>query len=99
MSEEKSQSKLNDQTFSELLNVVAHCALDSFEEMVPFEEKSEKERDQLLRVAMKSLEIATVVSCRFFDSETLDTKSVGEINKALADKNFEEANRLLSLKN
>ena len=99
MSEESSQSKLNEKTFGELLNVVAHCALDSFEEMVPFDEKPENEREELLRVAMKSLEIATVVSLRFFDTNTLDTKAVGEINKALEEKNYEEANRLLSLKN
>ena len=93
---EKSEgAKLNDKSFGELINIIAHCTLEGIDEIVPFDNKTDEQREELLRVAMKSLEVASVITCKFFDSETFDVDAVAEISEALAAKNYEKANVLL----
>ena len=88
-------AKLNDESFGNLLNVIAHCAFETFDGLVPFDEKSDEEKEELIRIAMKSMEIAAVISCKFFDSETFEADTAKDINDALKAKDFEKANVLL----
>ena len=93
--ERKAGSRLNDQSFENLLNLIGHCALETFDELIPFDDKTDQQKEDLLRVAMKSIEIAAVISCKFFDSETFEAEALAEIEKALKAKDYEKANALL----
>ena len=65
-------SKITDSSLENLFTVNSHYVMDSLEEAVNFDGKTEEQREEIVRTALKSLEIATIMTCKFFDSETFD---------------------------
>lgn len=88
--------KLTDNVLEELLTINGHCVFDSLDETIAFDQKSDKDREEIVKAVVKAIEVSTIVTCRLFDIETLDTEKIGKIANAIVNKNFEEANYLLA---
>ena len=69
--------------------------MGAIEEITPFDEKTEAERNEIMQVALKSLEIATVITSKFTTSDSIDKDKLQSAVQAITDKNFERAAEML----
>mgnify|MGYP000315456683 CR=1 FL=1 len=89
-------SKITDSSLENLFTVNSHYVMDSLEEAVNFDGKTEEQREEIVRTALKSLEIATIMTCKFFDSETFDADKIMTIATELKNENFSKANDIVA---
>ena len=89
-------SKLNDQSLEKLLSTISHYVMDSLDEIVAFDVKSNEAREEIIKVALKSLEVSSILTCKFFDTNTLDLEQLDKVDIAIKENDFEKANLILS---
>jgi len=89
-------SKINDKSLEEILSIISHYVLDSLREVVDFNSKSDLDREEILKVALKSLEVSSILTCKFFDSNSLNTDLLSRVNTYIKSDDFENANLELS---
>ncbi|RLA65613.1 MAG: hypothetical protein DRQ88_02315 [Epsilonproteobacteria bacterium] len=89
-------SKISDDSLGNLLTVIGHYAFETLEETISFEEKTEEQREEIVKASVKMMEIAAIITVKFFDSEALNLKNLDEVHQALESKDFEKANLLMS---
>lgn len=89
-------SNITDTSLEDLLTVNSHYVMDSLGEAVDFDGKSDAQREEIMKAILKSLEIATVLTCKFFDAGTFQADKVGEVAKELKAENFSKANEIVA---
>lgn len=86
---------MNDELMERLLKVINPFVLSSLEEIVAFDKKSDSERQEIMEVALRSLEIATVVATNFYDSEHINSKKLSSVEEAILNGDFQKAASLI----
>jgi len=89
-------SKINDESLGNLLTVIGHYAFEALEDTISFEEKTDEQREELVKASVKMMEISAIITLKFFDSNALNLESLDEVYNALESKDFEKANMLMS---
>jgi len=89
-------SKINDESLGNLLTVIGHYAFEALEDTITFEDKTEEQKEEIVKASVKAMEIATIITVKFFDSDTFQSENLEEISKALESQDFEKANMLMS---
>ncbi len=86
---------MKDEVIEKLLKITNPFVMGAIEEISPFDQKSEKERKEIMEVALRSLEVATVITTKFFDLKNIDEKKLKLVEEAVLGKNYEKASELL----
>jgi hypothetical protein len=86
---------VDNELIENLLLVINPFVMGAIEEITPFDEKTEAERNEIMQVALKSLEIATVITSKFTTSDSIDKDKLQSAVQAITDKNFERAAEML----
>jgi hypothetical protein len=87
---------LDDKSLGKLLSVITHYSLENLEDIIPYNSKSEKDKDEIVKAALKSLEVSCIITMKFFNNETFNNDLLSNIHKALESKKFAEANNLIN---
>ena len=87
---------LTDKNLEMLLSVNAHCVFGALDDVVKFEDCTKEMQELIVKVATKSIEVSTVVTCSFFRNSPLDIKKLSLISEAIQNKEFDKANDLLA---
>lgn len=87
---------LNDQSLEKILTVNAHCVFGALDEIVSFDTYSDEDREKIVKIVTKAIEVTTIVTCGFFQEAQLNFKKLEEINQAIREKRYDEANDLLA---
>lgn len=82
---------MNDKQIEQLLNVLSPFVVNSLEEVVSFDSRGDEEREEILKVALRSLEIAAILTSKFYDSKSFNAEKLGNVQNALKKGKFEEA--------
>jgi hypothetical protein len=89
-------SNLDDQKLGKLLTVISHYALENLEEVIPYDEKSEVEKEDIAKAALKSLEVSAVITLKFLNNESFDDGKLNNVFEALDKKEFDKANAIIN---
>ncbi len=89
-------SKITDSSLENLFTVNSHYVMDSLGEDIEFEGKTDEQREEIVKTALKSLEIATIMTCKFFGAETFNADKIAQIAEALKAEDFSKANDLVA---
>lgn len=87
---------ISDEKMQDLLNVMAHFAMGDLDDVVTFSDKSEKEREDIIKSMLKACEVSAVVFSKLSNIENLDWKKISDINQSLRLQKFDDANELLN---
>lgn len=84
-------TKLDDNTYEKLLRIISHYTISELEEIVPFGSKSDEDREQITKVALKSIETTTIIMHEFLNANALNLTKVDTANDLLKNNKLEEA--------
>lgn len=73
--------EINDKKLEDLLQIVGAHVMGEIEEIVPFESKTEEEREEIFKLLMRATEVATIVNLKYLKDDQFDW---AEIEKDLA---------------
>lgn len=87
---------LDEKKFGKLLSIISHYALENLEDVIPYEKKSDEERDSIVKAALKSLEVSAVITLKFLDPNSFNEDLLDNIFLKLKDKKFDDANSIIN---
>lgn len=64
------------------------------EEICPFDDKSDEQREEILKVALKSVEVTVYILNRLVNDKGLDREKLNELKKLIDENNLEKASEL-----
>ncbi len=89
---------ISDQNLGKLLSVISHYALENLEEVIPYDKKSDTEKEEIVKAALKSLEVSAIVTLKFLDGKTFDESMLDDVYQSLEKKEFDKANTIINKK-
>lgn len=82
---------MENELIESFLKIANPFVMGAIEEIVPFDKRSDEQKNEIMRVALKSLEIATVITSKFYDLEKVDKEKLATALEAISQKNYEKA--------
>ena len=96
MSTQETKSQLPDATLEKLLAIVSHYAFAELEEIAPFDSKSDSERQDIMKIAIKAIETSVIVSNELHaPASTVNDEKIEKIYNLLQSSKFDEAYKSL----
>lgn len=89
---------LDDQKLGKLLTVISHYALENLEEVISYDDKSEAEKEDIAKAALKSLEVSAVLTLKFLNNESFNEGKLNNVFEALEKKEYDKANSIINEK-
>ena len=86
---------LTDEQLEKLFSIIAHYMMNELEEFSPFEEKSEAQREEVLKVAMRSIETTTVVLKELLKPDAFDFDKINEAHGLIKGNQAEKAHKFI----
>lgn len=87
---------ITDEKMQDLLNVMAHFTMGDLDDVISFSEKSDKDREEIIKSILKACEVSSVVFSKLFNFENLDWNKVSSINESIKLQKFDDANEILN---
>lgn len=91
-----SEEVLGDQNLGKLLSVISHYALENLEEVIDYDKKSEEEREDIVKAALKSLEVSSIITLKFLDNKSFNQSKLDEVHQLIEGKQFDKANGVIN---
>lgn len=82
-------ANLND--YEKLLRVISHYMMSELEEIAPFDSKTDTEREELIKVALKSIETSTIVLHEFLKPDAINFQKLEKANDLINEKKYQDA--------
>lgn len=96
MSTKETKSSLPDATLEKLLSIVSHYAFAELEELTPFDTKSDEEREEIMKIAVKTIETSVIVANELHTpASTVNNDKVDKIYELLQSQDFDNAYKSL----
>ena len=90
--------KLQDHDFGDILNIIAPFAVGELEEMVSFEKRTDEEREEILKVCMKSLEVGVLLTAKFMKEDSLNKNIISELLPLIEKNKLDQAAEIINAK-
>ena len=91
----KNREELDDESFENLLTLLSHYIFSEIEEIVPFDEKSEKEREEIAKLVTKTMETSTVILFELIPNGSVDKEKLKSVVNLLGQEKFKDAHKVL----
>jgi hypothetical protein len=91
----KKREELDDDSFQNLLTILSHYVFGEIEEIVKFENKSEKQREEIAKVASKCMETTSVILFELIPNGSVDRDKLKDIAGRLEAGEYKEAHKKL----
>lgn len=85
-------AKLSDENFENLLTVLSPYILESLETIIPFDEKTDEQREEIVKAALKATEVSAFITASMFEGETLNIEKLLKAKDHVINGDFESAN-------
>ncbi len=89
-------SELSDEKLEKILRIMGHFAIGSLDEVSSFEGKNDQDREEILKVALRSGEIAMMVFLKLMKDLPFDDERIDKLCSLLAEEKYEEVDMLMS---
>ena len=83
--------KLTDKNLENLLKVFTPFVLSELEEITPFSEKTDEQRQNIMKAAIKSLEVTTILFGKIIRDDSLDVAKLDELKELIESGKLDEA--------
>ena len=88
--------KISDENLEKLLKSITPFLLSELEEVVSFENKTDEQREDIMKTAIKSLEVSAVLTTKFINDDSLNQSMLDEVNGLIEDQKLQEAADLIN---
>lgn len=98
MSEKKSskdREELNDENFQKLFTVLSHYVFSEVENMIPFDKKTDDQREEIAKIASKTMETTAILMCELIPEGTININKLSQVEEKLKAEDFKGAHKLL----
>lgn len=83
--------KITDNEYEKILKIISHNMMPELELLVPFEEIEEKNKEQILTVILKTIEVSTSIMSELIKDAKLDQEKIDTILNLMNEGKNEEA--------
>ncbi|MBT4790303.1 MAG: hypothetical protein HON90_01925 [Halobacteriovoraceae bacterium] len=89
------EKSLTDKQLEKFLTIASHYTFAELDELVPFDKKNDEERNEIMKVVVKTIESSVIVASELFKASSVDDSKLDNVFNLLNDKKFDEAYGLL----
>ena len=89
--EVNSELNISDAQLEKMLKIVSHYVFSELDEVVPFDSKSDEERDEIMKLVVKTIETSVIVSNELHNASSLNDQKVDTIVRLFQESKFDEA--------
>lgn len=91
----KKREELDDDNFENLLTLFSHYIFTEVEEIIPFNERTDDQREEISKVVTKSMETMAVLLFELIPNGSVDTDKLRDVVGLLKQEKFKEAHKAL----
>lgn len=86
-------NKLNieDSSYEKILHVISHYMMGEMEEIAPYGAKTDAEKEELIKVALKAIETSTIVLHEFLKPNALNFEKLDKADTMIKDGKYDDA--------
>lgn len=82
---------IEDSSYEKLLHVISHYMMAEMEEIAPFGSKTETEKEELIKVALKAIETSTIVLHEFLKPDALNFEKLDKASGMIKEGKYDDA--------
>lgn len=90
----ETMEQVGDNLLEKFLKVAGHLAVEGLDEFISFDGKTDEQKEETLRVCLKSTEIGVLLSCKLFSAEALNKELLSQMEEAITRKDYAKLNEL-----
>lgn len=82
---------IEDSSYEKLLHVISHYMMAEMEEITPFNSKTDSEKEELIKIALKAIETSTIILHEFLKPDALDFEKLDKASNMIKDGKYDDA--------
>ncbi|MBT3586088.1 MAG: hypothetical protein HN509_14375 [Halobacteriovoraceae bacterium] len=90
---------LTDNQFEDLLTVITPFAIGELEDVVEFENKNDEQREEVMKVCIKSLEVGVVLLAKLLKDDAIDLSQLENLSSLIRENKLQEAADIINKNN
>lgn len=91
--------KIEDKNYEKMLQIISHYMLGEIEELIAFNSKTDSEREEIIKIALKAIETSTIVLHEFLNPNALKFEKLDKASSMIKDGKYDDAYRFIFTEN